>query len=112
MTNSCLVDKLKPRYNAGPLVHTCSIDIVHAQIRIAEGKSLGEIGIAQHTIFPYGSAIQCRMTCEDPAKNFQPDTGKITVCVSSPRSPLERIILEVKARSYYCYTLILEIKAS
>ncbi|ELU17762.1 hypothetical protein CAPTEDRAFT_220007 [Capitella teleta] len=55
------------------------IDIVHAQIRVAEGKSLGEIGIAQHNIFPYGSAIQCRMTCEDPTKNFQPDTGKITV---------------------------------
>merc|ERR1719419_804274 len=55
------------------------IDIVHAQIRIAEGKSLAEMGIAQHKIYPYGSAIQCRMTTEDPAKNFQPDTGKITV---------------------------------
>jgi len=56
-----------------------SVDLVHTQIRVAEGKSLPELGLNQHNIFPAGSCIQCRMTTEDPAKNFQPDTGRIEV---------------------------------
>jgi len=56
-----------------------SVDLVHTQIRVAEGKSLPELGLSQHSIFPTGSSIQCRMTTEDPAKNFQPDTGRIEV---------------------------------
>ncbi|KAK2159376.1 hypothetical protein LSH36_154g08036 [Paralvinella palmiformis] len=55
------------------------IDIVNSQIRITEGKSLPELGLSQHHIFPNGCAIQCRMTTEDPAKNFQPDAGRIEV---------------------------------
>jgi len=56
-----------------------SVDLVHTQIRVAEGRSLPELGLSQHNIFPAGSSIQCRMTAEDPAKNFQPDTGRIEV---------------------------------
>lgn len=56
-----------------------SVDLVHTQIRVAEGKSLPELGLSQHNIFPTGSSIQCRMTTEDPAKNFQPDSGRIEV---------------------------------
>jgi len=26
---------------------------------------------------PLGYAIQCRITCEDPARSFQPDFGRI-----------------------------------
>lgn len=48
-------------------------------MRIAEGRSLPEMNLNQHQIFPNGCAIQCRMTTEDPAKNFQPDTGRIEV---------------------------------
>lgn len=55
------------------------VDLVHSQIRVSEGKSLPELGLSQHNIFPNGSSIQCRMTTEDPAKNFQPDTGRIEV---------------------------------
>jgi pyruvate carboxylase len=55
------------------------VDLVHSQIRVTEGKSLPELGLSQHNIFPTGSSIQCRMTTEDPAKNFQPDTGRIEV---------------------------------
>jgi len=55
------------------------VDLVHSQIRIAEGKALQELGLSQHNIFPNGCAIQCRMTTEDPAKGFQPDTGRIEV---------------------------------
>ena len=56
-----------------------SVDLVASQIRITEGKSLQELGLSQHKIIPNGCSIQCRMTTEDPAKNFQPDTGRIEV---------------------------------
>ncbi|XP_031836293.1 pyruvate carboxylase isoform X2 [Nomia melanderi] len=55
------------------------IDLVQSQIRIAEGITLPELGMTQEKIHPQGSAIQCRVTTEDPAKNFQPDTGRIEV---------------------------------
>ena len=55
------------------------IDIVAAQIQIAAGASLTELGLLQDRITTRGFAIQCRITTEDPAKNFQPDTGRIEV---------------------------------
>ncbi|CAH1985211.1 unnamed protein product [Acanthoscelides obtectus] len=55
------------------------IDLVQSQIRVAEGMTLPELGIVQDKIKPLGFAIQCRVTTEDPAKNFQPDTGRIEV---------------------------------
>lgn len=56
------------------------IDIVQTQILIAQGYALDspEIGIGkQSEIEHHGNAIQCRITTEDPEKNFFPDTGKI-----------------------------------
>jgi len=55
------------------------IDIVAAQIQIAAGASLEQLGLTQDRITTRGFAIQCRITTEDPAKGFQPDTGKIEV---------------------------------
>lgn len=58
------------------------IDIVQSQILIAEGYRLDseEINIkSQEDIKHTGYAIQCRVTTEDPANNFAPDTGKIDV---------------------------------
>ncbi|OTF83722.1 pyruvate carboxylase, mitochondrial-like protein, partial [Euroglyphus maynei] len=55
------------------------IDIVQKQIRIAEGNSLANIGLIQDKIRIDGTAIQCRVTTEDPAKSFQPDFGRIEV---------------------------------
>ncbi|KAJ9577360.1 hypothetical protein L9F63_006040, partial [Diploptera punctata] len=55
------------------------IDLVQTQIRVAEGMTLPELGLTQDNIHPQGFAIQCRVTTEDPAKNFQPDTGRIEV---------------------------------
>lgn len=58
------------------------IDIVQAQILIEEGYPLDspEIGIkSQDDIHSNGYAIQLRVTTEDPANNFLPDTGKISV---------------------------------
>lgn len=62
--------------------NTTGIDIVQSQILIAEGYPLNskEIGIvSQSDVVPRGFSIQCRVTTEDPANNFAPDTGKIDV---------------------------------
>ncbi|WLD95026.1 pyruvate carboxylase [Alkalihalobacillus sp. AL-G] len=56
------------------------IDIVQSQLLIAEGHLLHEQPLsipAQDKIDCHGYAIQCRVTTEDPANNFMPDTGKI-----------------------------------
>lgn len=56
------------------------IDIVQSQIRIAEGYGLHSpaIDIPQQKDLMYrGEAIQCRITTEDPANRFMPDTGKL-----------------------------------
>ncbi|KAF8252669.1 pyruvate carboxylase [Wilcoxina mikolae CBS 423.85] len=55
------------------------IDIVAAQIQIAAGATLEQLGLTQDRISTRGYAIQCRITTEDPSKAFQPDTGKIEV---------------------------------
>lgn len=55
------------------------IDIVAAQIQIAAGATLAQLGLTQDRISTRGFAIQCRITTEDPSKAFQPDTGKIEV---------------------------------
>ncbi|HKM29097.1 MAG TPA: biotin carboxylase N-terminal domain-containing protein, partial [Anaerovoracaceae bacterium] len=56
------------------------IDIVQSQILVAEGYALASdrIGIkSQKDITQRGYAIQCRITTEDPANGFAPDTGTI-----------------------------------
>ncbi|OWP07558.1 hypothetical protein B2J93_9010 [Marssonina coronariae] len=55
------------------------IDIIAAQIQIAAGATLAQLGLTQDRISTRGFAIQCRITTEDPAKGFSPDTGKIEV---------------------------------
>ncbi|WP_127903409.1 pyruvate carboxylase [Solirhodobacter olei] len=56
------------------------IDIVQAQIRIAEGKTVAEATGApsQADVRLTGHALQCRVTTEDPQNNFIPDYGRIT----------------------------------
>ncbi|XP_028973400.2 pyruvate carboxylase, mitochondrial [Esox lucius] len=55
------------------------VDLVHAQLRVCEGRSLSELGLIQEQIRVNGCAIQCRVTTEDPARGFQPDTGRLEV---------------------------------
>ena len=58
------------------------IDIVQTQILIAEGYPLASEEIAipsQESVTCIGYSIQTRVTTEDPANNFLPDTGEITV---------------------------------
>jgi len=62
------------------------IDLVRAQILVAQGFSLHDETMRlprQESVPLYGSALQCRVTTEDPEKNFTPDYGKI----STYRSP-------------------------
>ena len=62
------------------------IDIVHTQIKIADGHALHgkEIAMPQQADIPlFGYAIQSRITTEDPKNNFMPDTGKLMVYRSS-----------------------------
>jgi pyruvate carboxylase len=61
------------------------IDIVQAQILIAEGKPLAEATgtPSQADVKLRGHAIQCRITTEDPQNNFIPDYGRITAYRSS-----------------------------
>lgn len=59
------------------------VDLVSSQLRIAAGETLDDLGLRQQTIAPHGAALQCRITTEDPANGFRPDTGRI----SAYRSP-------------------------
>jgi pyruvate carboxylase len=54
------------------------VDLVQSQLRIASGETLADLGLSQDSIRLRGAALQCRITTEDPANNFRPDTGVIT----------------------------------
>jgi len=68
------------------------IDIVAAQIQIAAGATLEQLGLTQDRISIRGFAFQCRITTEDPSQGFQPDTGKIEVYRSAGGQGNERTI--------------------
>ncbi|MGE2713269.1 pyruvate carboxylase [Mycolicibacterium litorale] len=54
------------------------VDLVSSQLRIAAGETLEDLGLSQDSIHIRGAAMQCRITTEDPANGFRPDTGRIT----------------------------------
>jgi pyruvate carboxylase len=54
------------------------VDLVASQMRIADGESLEDLGLSQDSLQLHGAALQCRITTEDPANGFRPDTGRIT----------------------------------
>ncbi|WP_339649779.1 pyruvate carboxylase [uncultured Salegentibacter sp.] len=57
------------------------IDLVKAQLFIAGGYKLSDEQIKikdQESLSTNGFALQCRITTEDPANDFQPDYGTIT----------------------------------
>ncbi|WP_236794139.1 pyruvate carboxylase [Amycolatopsis sp. GM8] len=59
------------------------VDLVQSQMRIASGETLEDLGLSQEKVYLRGAAMQCRITTEDPANGFRPDTGMI----SAYRSP-------------------------
>ena len=58
------------------------VDLVRAQIRVAEGGAIGDGPDAacppQEALSLRGHAVQCRITTEDPLDRFIPDYGRIT----------------------------------
>lgn len=54
------------------------IDIVQSQLRIAGGETFADLGLRQDDLQVRGTAIQCRITTEDPANGFRPDLGRIS----------------------------------
>jgi pyruvate carboxylase len=54
------------------------VDLVQSQLRIASGETLADLGLSQDRIHVNGAALQCRITTEDPANGFRPDTGTIS----------------------------------
>ena len=74
--------EVNPRIQVEHTVTECAtgIDLVKAQIRIADGAHIGtsDSGVpAQADIRIAAHALQCRITTEDPENNFIPDFGKI-----------------------------------
>lgn len=65
-------------------------DLVIAQLRIASGMTLPELHLTQDEIQLNGAALQCRVTTEDPANGFRPDTGTISA-YRSPGGPGVRL---------------------
>ncbi len=63
------------------------IDIVKEQLKIASGAKLS---LEQKNIKTLGSAIECRISAEDPENNFAPSTGKIIELIE-PGGPGVRV---------------------
>jgi acetyl-CoA carboxylase biotin carboxylase subunit len=69
------------------------IDLVAAQLRIADG---GEFGHRQEDISLAGTAIECRVNAEDPTNDFAPCPGQLTWC-TFPAGPAVRVDTHVFA---------------
>jgi acetyl-CoA carboxylase, biotin carboxylase subunit len=69
--------EMNPRLSADHPVteFVTGLDLVHLQIRIAEGAPLP---FTQQEIQLRGHAIECRIYAEDPERDFLPSPGKIT----------------------------------
>jgi len=52
------------------------IDLIKEQIRVASGEPLS---ITQEDVTYKGWAIECRINAENPAKNFMPSPGEVTM---------------------------------
>jgi propionyl-CoA carboxylase alpha chain/3-methylcrotonyl-CoA carboxylase alpha subunit/acetyl-CoA/propionyl-CoA carboxylase biotin carboxyl carrier protein len=52
------------------------IDLVHEQLRIADGYGLS---FSQSQLHPLGHAIECRICAEEPEREFRPATGRIGI---------------------------------
>ncbi|HVX21325.1 MAG TPA: pyruvate carboxylase [Acidimicrobiales bacterium] len=66
------------------------VDLVVAQLQVADGATLGDLGLAQDAIALRGAAVQCRVTTEDPAADFRPSHGRLTA-YHAPEGPGVRL---------------------
>ncbi len=63
------------------------IDIVKEQFSIADGRRLH---VQQENVQPKGWALECRITAEDPFRNFLPNTGVVSF-LHEPTGPGVRV---------------------
>jgi acetyl-CoA carboxylase biotin carboxylase subunit len=66
---------------------TTGLDLVVWQLRLARGEPLTLSG---KEIVPRGHAIECRITAEDPTRNFEPSTGTVDA-YAAPGGPGVRV---------------------
>ncbi len=80
-TNKAYFIEVNPRVQVEHTVteEVTGVDIVQTQMKIAAGATLPELGLTQDKISVNEYAIQCRITTEDASKNFQPDSGILSV---------------------------------
>jgi acetyl-CoA carboxylase biotin carboxylase subunit len=71
-----------------PVTEWCTgIDLVHEQLRVAAGFPLS---FTQHDVALRGTAIECRISAEDPANHFLPATGTVQA-LQEPSGPGVRV---------------------
>ena len=68
---------------------TTALDLVELQIRLARGDDLSSL--RQESIKASGHAIECRVYAENPAKNFLPSPGPLTIFAPPNARPGIRI---------------------
>ena len=54
------------------------VDLVRVSCASPRGRRCDDLGLCQDSMVLHGAALQCRITTEDPANGFRPDTGRIT----------------------------------
>jgi propionyl-CoA carboxylase alpha chain len=67
------------------------VDLVALQIAVAEGQSLGGLDVPA----PKGHSVEVRLYAEDPANNYQPQSGRLT------RFDLPNVVSEFASPSSY-----------
>jgi 3-methylcrotonyl-CoA carboxylase alpha subunit len=65
------------------------LDLVGLQIRLARGEDLADL--TQASVTAQGHAIECRIYAENPAKNFLPSPGPLTVFATPAEAPNLRL---------------------
>ena len=82
-TNKFYFIEVNPRIQVEHTVteEVTGIDLIRSQILVSCGEKLGNEALGlplQDDVNIVGSAIQCRVTTEDPSNQFRPDYGRIT----------------------------------
>ena len=82
-TNKFYFIEVNPRIQVEHTVteEVTGIDLVRAQILVSCGEKLGDDSLGlplQKDVQVVGTALQCRVTTEDPTNQFRPDYGRIT----------------------------------
>lgn len=82
-TNKFYFIEVNPRIQVEHTVteEVTGIDLIRSQILVSCGEKLGNQALGlplQEEVNVVGSAIQCRVTTEDPSNQFRPDYGRIT----------------------------------